>query len=248
MNLIVHLRRWLTIGILLFWFASAFGQDSANQDYSSQLPRIPPVEPDRALSTFEISPGLKLELVAAEPLVVDPVAIDFDEMGRAYVVEMRGYSLQCDQLLSRIRLLTDADHDGRFDSATVFVDKLRCPTAVCCVAGGILVGDAPELTFFKDTDGDGVADTRQVVFSEFGAENIQQRLNNLQWGLDNRIYGASGGNGGIVRRVATQPILARAASMKLSPSPQPVNEQGRDFAFDPATLRMWPTTGAHNSA
>ena len=88
------------------------------------LPRIPPTEPDKAPATFRIKPGFRIELVAAEPLVVDPIALSFDEEGRCYVVEMRDYSERRDEKLGRIRLLEDADGDGRFDQSTIFAEDL----------------------------------------------------------------------------------------------------------------------------
>src|SRR5206468_6205200 len=80
---------------------------------SSQLPRVPPTPPERALTTFKVKPGFRLELVAAEPLVVSPVAMSFDEDGRLYVVEMRDYSERRPERLGRIRLLEDTDGDGQ---------------------------------------------------------------------------------------------------------------------------------------
>ena len=111
--------------------------DSLDRDYASELPRIAPTEPDKALATFEVAPGFQLEQVAAEPLVADPVAIAFDEDCRLYVVEMRGYSENKDERVSQIRLLVDENADGRFDRSTVFVEKLAWPTAVFCWAGRI---------------------------------------------------------------------------------------------------------------
>ncbi|MEX0714194.1 MAG: hypothetical protein WD278_17805, partial [Pirellulales bacterium] len=96
--------------------AAAMAEDSpaksaptAEPDLSGELPRVPPVEPADALATFEVQPGFRIEQVAAEPLVADPVAMSFDEDGRLYVVEMRGYSEQRDENLSRVWLLEDTD-------------------------------------------------------------------------------------------------------------------------------------------
>ena len=109
------------------------------------LPRVPPTEPDKALSTFQIKRGFHPELVAAEPLVVDPIAMAFDEDGRLFVVEMRDYPERRNQTphLGRIRLLQDTDGDGRFDKSTVYVDDLPWPTAVLCWNGGVFVGAPP---------------------------------------------------------------------------------------------------------
>jgi putative membrane-bound dehydrogenase-like protein len=231
--------------IALVWLPQAIGsaQDSLEKDYSPELPRIAPTEADAAITSFELSPNLKMELLAAEPLVVDPVAIAFDENGRAYVVEMRGYSLQADQQISRIRLLEDRDHDGRYETASVFVDGLRWPTAVVCVAGGILVGDAPDIIFFKDLDGDRRSDVCEVVFRGFGTSNVQQLLNNFQWGIDNRIYGASGGNGGVVSRVATRELVRSGLGRSITDRLSPVDLRGRDFAIDVLSMELEATSG-----
>src|SRR6476620_2471771 len=132
-------------------------KDSLNRDYAAELPRIPPTEPATALKTFHVAPGFRIEQVAAEPLVADPVAVAFDENARLYVVEMRGYSENKDEHLSRIRLLEDTNGDGKFDKSSIFVDQLAWPTAIFCWASGVLVVDAPDIWYFKDTDGDGKA-------------------------------------------------------------------------------------------
>ncbi|RIK78655.1 MAG: cytochrome C, partial [Planctomycetota bacterium] len=205
--------------------------DSVDRDYSGEMPRFPPLAPDAALATFEIEPGFSLELAAAEPNVTDPVAMEFDERGRLYVVEMLGYSEDADDMLGRIRLLEDADRDGRFETSKIFADGLAWPTAVMCYDGGIFVGAAPDILFFKDTTGDGRADVRRVAFTGFGAENVQGLINSFRWGIDNRIHVAVSSCGAELRR-GDQPDAA------------PVTLRGRNFAFDPRTLKFQPTSGA----
>src|SRR5437667_5631135 len=193
------------------------------------LPRVAPTEPNRALSTFQVKPGFRLELVAAEPLVVDPIAMSFDEDGRLFVVEMRDYSERRDERLGRIRLLEDTDGDGRFDKSTVYVDNLPWPTAVFCYDGGIFVGATPDILYCKDTNGDGVADVKEVVFTGFASDyapyqtnrlNVQAMLNSFNWFLDNRIHGATSMSGGKVVCVK-------------KPGAAPIDLRGRDFSFDP---------------
>ena len=104
-----------------------------NPTTRSELPRIAPLEPAEALGSFRFSSNVfEIEQVAAEPLVASPVALDFDDDGRLYVVEMRDYSEQDKERLGRVRLLEDTDGDGRFDKATIFADELSWPTAVAC--------------------------------------------------------------------------------------------------------------------
>jgi len=205
-------------------------QDSIERDYTAELPRIPPTEPDKVLGTFEVHEGFRLELAAAEPEVVDPVAMSFDEDGRLYVVEMRGYSEHRDENLGRVRRLVDTDGDGRFDQATVFLDGLEWPTAVFCYDGGVFVAAAPDILYAKDHNGDGVADERRTVFTGFGHGNVQGLLNSFNWGLDNRIHGATSSSGGSVRRVD-------------QPEAKPISLRGRDFAFNPRTLDLAATSG-----
>jgi putative membrane-bound dehydrogenase-like protein len=200
------------------------------EDFEAELPRIPPHEPAEALSTFQVLDGFRMEQVAAEPLVATPVALSFDADGRMYVVEMRDYSEQDKERLGRVRLLEDADGDGRFDKATIFADDLSWPTAVTCWDGGIFVGAAPDVYYLKDTDGDHKADQKRLVFTGFSRTNVQGLLNSFQWGPDNRIHGAASSGGGQI----TRPDV---------PGFKPLSVNGRDFSFDPRTLDLRAESG-----
>lgn len=206
-----------------------------------QLPRLPPVEPADALKTFKLRAGFRLELVAAEPLVRDPIELCFDENGRMFVVEMIDYSELRDVRphLGRIRLLEDTDGDGRMDRSRVFADDLPWPTAVFWANGGVYAAATPDVFFLQDTDGDGCADRREVVFTGFAVDyapyrtnqlNMQAMLNSFRWGLDNRIHGCTAPNGGEI----TSPRW---------PAGRSVNVRGRDFAFDPRTLAFEAEAG-----
>lgn len=204
--------------------------DSVDRDYSAELPRIAPQDVADALKTFHVRQGYRIELVAAEPQVVDPIAIDFDESLGLYAIEMRGYS-EDDQLnLGRIRLLRDQDRDGKYEASTIFAEGLSWPTALVCSQGGVFVAAAPDIWFFRDRDGDGVADERRVVLTGLGRSNVQGLVNSLQVGLDGRIHGATSSSGGSLRR----PDIADAPTVEL---------RGRDFAFDPRTLVVTATGG-----
>ncbi|MBI3862745.1 MAG: prolyl oligopeptidase family serine peptidase [Planctomycetia bacterium] len=199
-------------------------------DFADELPRIPPHEPAAALATFQTLTGFRMEQTAAEPLVHSPVAIDFDENGRMFVCEMVDYSEQDKEFLGAVRVLEDVDGDGRFDKSTLLADKLSWPTALCCYDGGVFVGAAPDIYYLKDTDGDGKADVRRTVFTGFGRSNVQGLFNSFHWGLDNRIHGATSTSGAQVRPGD-------------KPDSKPIVLSGRDFAFDPRTLEIQPTSG-----
>lgn len=210
--------------------------DSVDQDYSGELPRIPPQSPDEAKHSFFTAPGYRMEQVAAEPLVTDPIAMSFDEWGRLFVVEMLDYSEDDKANLGRIRMLEDTDGDGMFDKSVIFVDGLSWPTALCCSQGGLFVAAAPQFYYFKDTNGDGKADIRQVVFTGFERSNVQGLVNSLQWGLDNRIHAATSSSGAQVTLGPDHPRSAESA-------PPALVLRGRDFAFDPQTLTLAATSG-----
>ncbi|HWC90866.1 MAG TPA: PVC-type heme-binding CxxCH protein, partial [Pirellulales bacterium] len=165
----------------------------------AELPRIAPHEPAAALSTFRVQPGYKIEQVAAEPLVVDPVCLAFDENSRLYAVEMRDYSEQDKEKLGRVRLLEDTDGDGRYDKSTIFAEGLSWPTAIACSGGGVFIGAAPDIVYCKDTNGDGRADVQKTIYTGFGRSNVQGLLNTFTWTLDNRIQGATSSSGAEVR-------------------------------------------------
>ncbi len=146
------------------------------------------------LNTFQIHPDFTIELAADEPLVFDPVEMEFDETGKAYVIEMPSYPDATIQ--NRIIILDDKNEDGIFDSRKIFAENLGVTTSILPYKGGLLVGAPPELLFIKDTNGDDLADVREVLMSGFSYGNTQHNFNGLAYGLDNWIYGANGGNSG----------------------------------------------------
>ncbi len=154
----------------------------------------PVLSPDEALETFYLPPGFDIELVASEPMIEDPVAIDFDADGRMWVVEMRAYMPDVEGTgervpRGRVSVLEDVDGDGRMDRSTVFLDSLVLPRAVKALDHGILVAEPPYLWLARDTTGNLSADVKEVVRDDYGrrASNPERNPNGLVWGLDNWI-------------------------------------------------------------
>ena len=165
-----------------------------NPEIKFKLPPPPPLSPQDELKTFKLPPGFTAEIVASEPMIEAPIAASWDDQGRLYVCEMRGYmndadGLGEDQPLGRISRLEDTNGDGIYDKATVFVDKLLMPRAVMALGDGALVGEPPNLTWYRDTNGDGVADKQELVTDKFGAKGGQPEhmVNSPTWALDNWI-------------------------------------------------------------
>ncbi len=156
-----------------------------------------PLSPLESIRKIHLSPGFGIELVASEPLVMDPVAIDWSPDGRLWVVEMADYPLGLDgngKRGGRVRVLEDTDGDGRYDRQTLFADGLSFPTGLLIWRDGVIVTAAPEIVFLRDTDGDGKADSREVLISGLLEGNQQLRANGLRRGLDGWVYCAAGGH------------------------------------------------------
>ncbi len=161
------------------------------------VPPAPVLRPEQEAATFKLAPGFRIELVAADPLVGDPIAMQFGPDGRLWVLEMRGLMLDVEARGERepvctIAVLEDTDGDGRFDRRTVFADKLVMPRALALVGDGLLVGEPPNLWFLRDTNGDGVADEKRSVATDYGEiKNPEHTANGLMWAMDNWIYSAN---------------------------------------------------------
>lgn len=169
----------------------------------AELPKPPgALTPKEELATFKIPEGIAVSLVASEPDIVDPVAMCFDEKGRLFVCEMRGYPNggvgTGNETRGKIKCLIDKDGDGLFETVSTFAEGLRFPMGVMSYKGGLLVAVAPDLLYLEDTNGDGKADKTTVLYTGFNLANIQQMVNSLQWGLDNWVYGICGSDGGTI--------------------------------------------------
>ena len=192
---------------------------------------VAPKSPEDSLGYLQTHDDLKIELVAAEPLVRDPVAIDFGTDGRLWVAEMNDYGQGVYETFEQkgcIRWLRDTDDDGRFDEAVTFVDGLRFPTDVKVWRDGVLICDAPDILFARDENGDGVADSTKKLFSGFDVRNAQARVNSLRFGLDNWLYGSGGLFGG--------QILSHQTG-------KTVDVTSRDFRLNPDNGAIEPAAG-----
>ncbi len=187
----------------------------------SELLRVPgpvPKSPRDSLKAMRVKPGYKVELVANEPLVQDPVYVDWDARGRMWVVEMGDYPFApgektndgkigqdkvSDLQFGRIKILEDTNGDSVYDKATLFLDGLKHPTGLAFWKGGIFVSGIPDIFFAEDTDGDGKCDKREAWFIGFTAGNPQHLVNGFCWGLDGWLYGANGDSGGDIVVVKT---------------------------------------------
>lgn len=197
--------------------------------------RWAPRSPEEAVRTFRVEAGLRVEVVAAEPLVASPVAFVFEDARRLYVAEGRGYPGPVDNRAAppegRIALLEDRDGDGRFERRTEFAAGLTYPNGLALWRGGVVVTCAPDILYLRDTDGDGVADERSVWLTGFDtAKSTQLRTSHPTLGLDGKFYVTSGLVGG--------KVIA-----PLHPGRAPVVFAAADGRFDPATLVFEPLGG-----
>ncbi len=204
--------------------------------------RKPPFSPQEELKTFRLPPGFRAELAAAEPDVIDPVAMAFDGHGRLYVVEMSDYPLN-PKALGRIKLLEDRDGDGRYEHAAVFAEDLHLPDGVMPWRQGILVTCAPDILYFEDTNGDGRADVRRVILTGFSQGNPQLRVNGLQYGLDNWIYAAYPRPPVPRRYVKEFGDPGHPISFPDHPEVPPVEIRAMDVRFRPDRLQVEAVSG-----
>jgi putative membrane-bound dehydrogenase-like protein len=200
-----------------------------------KVPGPAPKSPQESLKALHVKPGFEAMLVATEPLVQDPVFIDWDAKGRMWVVEMGDYPFApgektkdgsvgqekvSDLQTGRVKILEDLNGDGVYDKSTLFLDGLKHPTGLAPWKGGVFIANIPDIFYAEDTDGDGRCDKRETWFTGFTAGNPQHLVNGFSWGLDGWLYGANGDSGGDITCVKTGKRIALGTN---------------DFRFDPRT-------------
>src|SRR5438105_5676666 len=154
-----------------------------------------PKSPEESRKCIQVRPGFTVELMAAEPLVMDPIAFAWGPDGKFWVVEMGDYPLGVDgkgKFGGKVKFLTKSKDDGPYEKATVFLDNLGYPTGVTPWGKGVIVTCAPDIFYAEDTKGTGKADKKIILFTGFREGNQQHRVNGLVWGLDDWLYGANG--------------------------------------------------------
>jgi len=189
-----------------------------------------PKSPEASQAVLHVRPRLRAVLAAAEPLIRDPVAFDWDERGRLWVVEMGDYPSGGGQT-GRVRVLEDLNGDFVYDRAVTFLDGLDFPNGIQCWRGGVLITMAPQVLYAEDQDGDGVADLRQSLYAGFVEGNQQHRVNGMRWGLDGWLYLANGDSGGLVTGLGALPGVADSGGG--GPAGVPVLLRGRDVRIQP---------------
>jgi putative membrane-bound dehydrogenase-like protein len=220
--------------ILAPWLAALLVHASPG---SGASPDSPPLSPAESQATIRVPAGYTVELIAAEPLVLDPVAFDWDHQGRLWVVEMADYPLGLDDSGAsggRIRVLQDRNGDGAYDHSTLFADGLNFPNGLITWRGGVIVTAAPDILYLEDTTGDGKADKKEVLYTGLTEGNQQLRANGLRWGLDNWIYVAAGGHHG--RHGADTKLLSTRTGRETVIG-------SRDFRIRPDTGEVEPQSG-----
>jgi putative heme-binding domain-containing protein len=161
--------------------------------HAQDKPPGPPLSPQEAMAKMVLPEGFRVELVASEPDIVNPVAMTFDERGRIWITESLEYPrMEAGPGRDRVKVLEDTDGDGKADRFTIFAEGFSIPSGIAVGYGGVWLANAPDILFLQDTDGDGRADKQEVVVTGFGRDDTHELPNSLTWGPDGWLYGLNG--------------------------------------------------------
>ncbi len=161
--------------------------------HAQDKPPNDPRDPQTAAKMMTVPEGFSVEVVAAEPDIVNPVAMAIDERGRFWITESLEYPRrEPGPGKDRVKILEDTDGDGKMDKFTLFMDGLNIPSGIAVGHGGVWVANSPDILFVQDTDGDGKADKQEVVVTGFGRADTHELPNSLTWGPDGWLYGLNG--------------------------------------------------------
>ena len=188
-------RAFCLSGVMLAHTPILWGQVSKTPliPHAQDQPPNDPRDPATAAKMMTVPEGFSVEVVAAEPDIVNPVAMAIDERGRFWITESLEYPRrEPGPGRDRVKILEDTDADGKADKFTVFLDGLNIPSGIAVGHGGVWVVNAPDLLFVQDTDGDGKADKQEVVVTGFGRTDTHELPNSLTWGPDGWLYGLNG--------------------------------------------------------
>ena len=181
-------------------------------------------------------------MVAAEPDIVNPVAMTFDERGRIWITESLEYPRRRPGPgRDRVKVIEDSDGDGKADRFTVFADGLNIPSGIAVGHGGVWVANSPDILFLQDRDGDGKADTREVVATGFGRSDTHELPNSLTWGPDGWLYGWNGVfNPGKVASKNGKTYEFTCAIFRIHPRDARISKSGARERATPGASRSTP--------
>jgi len=189
------MRNTFLIALTVAWCAAAGAQTPALPEgiTNTQRPQDKPLSPQEALARMTLPEGFRATLFAGETDVMQPIAFDFDDRGRLWVVECFAYPDFKVRDRDRILIFTDKDGDGRFDERKVFLANGRRLSGITIGFGGVWVTSAPELLFYPDRDGDDVPDGKpEVLLDGWTLRAEHNMVNGLAWGPDGWLYGRHG--------------------------------------------------------
>jgi putative heme-binding domain-containing protein len=217
----VTMKHWLPTVLMLLATCRGFAAVNANEalPWRQDQPPNQPYSPQEALSKMTVPPGFKVELVASEPQIVNPIALAFDDRARIWITESIEYPRKPAGVgRDRVKILEDTDADGRADKVSIFAEGLNIPTGVAIGYGGVWLLNSPDLLFVREENGREIS--REVVITGFGRTDTHELPNSLTWGPDGWLYGLNG--------VFNQCRIR--------------SNNGREYAFNCALWRVHPRT------